>query len=61
MRHRAIPLRRLLAEQPEPEPTPEDEANFYAWSRQVEPDPQGDEAWRDAVAEHASMQVRFRR
>lgn len=37
-RHRAIPLRRLLAEQPEPEPTPQDDENFYQWCR--EPDPQ---------------------
>lgn len=29
MRHRAVPLRRLLSEQPEPEPT-DDEASFYA-------------------------------
>jgi len=55
MRHMARPLRRLLSEQPEPEPTPQDEENFYQW---CQPDPQGDEAWRDAVAEHSSMQVR---
>lgn len=59
MRHRAIPLRRLLSEQPEPEPTDDEKAVFYALMQ--EPDPQGDEAWLDAVAEHASLQVRERR
>lgn len=59
MKHMNTPLRRLVPQEDfalaATEPVSEPQAD------PLSDDPQGDEAWRDALAEHASMQVRFRR